>query len=122
MGIVALIGDGHTHLGSAANVQRYPLELRWFGDELRVIAAQAPYHSAVGARVLAIGSTPPGEVMELAKQLVPRAENDGCTLVCRYLLTNNCAREKQLNERKQHCMFLSDLKCFAIDILYEVAS
>ena len=79
MRIVALIGDGHTHLDLPPNSLRYPVEMQWFGDELRVIAAQAPYHSAVGARVLAIGSTPIGDVMNRATQLVPRSENDGRT-------------------------------------------
>jgi hypothetical protein len=77
--VVALIGDGHTHLDLAPNSLRYPIEMQWFGDELRVIAAQAPYHSAVGARVLTIGSTPIRDVMERATQLVPRGENDGRT-------------------------------------------
>jgi hypothetical protein len=58
---------------------RYPIELQWFGDELRVVAAAVPYHAAIGARVLAIGSTPIGEALERAKQLVPRGENDGRT-------------------------------------------
>jgi hypothetical protein len=79
MRLVALIGDGHTHLDLPPSFLRYPMELEWFGDELRVIAAQAPYHAAVGARVLAIGSTPIGDVMARATQLVPRGENDGRT-------------------------------------------
>ncbi len=79
MRFVALIGDGHTHLDLPPSSLRYPIEMQWFGDELRVIAAQAPYHSAVGARVLAIGSTPIRDVMERAMQLVPRGENDGRT-------------------------------------------
>jgi hypothetical protein len=79
MRIVALIGDGHTHLDLPPSYLRYPLELQWFGDELRVIAAQAPYHAAAGARVLAIGSTPVHDVMERARQLVPRGENEGRT-------------------------------------------
>ncbi|HZI87359.1 MAG TPA: hypothetical protein VFD48_11040, partial [Pyrinomonadaceae bacterium] len=79
MRVVALIGDGHTHLDLSPNSLRYPMEMQWFGDELRVIAAQAPYHSAVGARVLSIGSTPVREVMDRAMQLVPRGENDGRT-------------------------------------------
>ena len=77
--VVALIGDGHTHLDLPPNSLRYPVEMQWFGDELRVIAAQAPYHSAVGARVLAIGSIPIDDVMQRATQLVPRGENDGRT-------------------------------------------
>lgn len=79
MRVVALIGDGHTHLDVPPSFLRYPIELQWFGDELRVIAAQAPYHAAVGARVIAIGSTPIRDVMERAIQLVPRGENDGRT-------------------------------------------
>ena len=79
MRIVALVGDGHTHLDLPPGSLRYPLELKWFDDELRVIAAQAPYHAAVGARILAIGSTPIREVMDRAVQLVPRRENDGRT-------------------------------------------
>src|SRR6187431_1126779 len=63
MRIVALIGDGHTHLDLPPSSLRYPIELQWFGNELRVIGAQSPYHSAVGARVLAIGSTPVRELM-----------------------------------------------------------
>jgi Peptidase family S41 len=79
MRVVALIGDGHTHFDLPPNTLRYPIEMQWFGDELRVIAAQAPYHSAVGARVDAIGSSPIRDVMERAIQLVPRGENDGRT-------------------------------------------
>jgi hypothetical protein len=79
MRIVALIGDGHTYLDLPPNSLRYPVEMQWFGDELRVIAAQSPYHSAVGARVLTIGSTPIRDVMTQAMQLVPRGENDGRT-------------------------------------------
>jgi hypothetical protein len=79
MTVVALIGDGHTHLDLPPNSLRYPVEMQWFGDELRVIAAQAPYHSAVGARVLAIGSIPIDEVINRTIQLVPRCENDGRT-------------------------------------------
>ena len=51
MRVVALIGDGHTHFDLPPSTLRYPIEMQWFGDELRVIAAQAPYHSAVGAQV-----------------------------------------------------------------------
>lgn len=79
MRIVALVGDGHTHLDLPPSYLRYPLELQWFGDELRVIAAQAPYHAAVGARVLMIGSTPLADVMKRTTELVPRSENEGRT-------------------------------------------
>src|SRR6266576_2155546 len=51
MRIVALVGDGHTHLDLPPSFPRYPIELHWFGEELRVVAAGAPYDAAVGARV-----------------------------------------------------------------------
>ena len=79
MRIVALVGDGHTHLDLPPGYLRYPMELQWFGDELRVVAAAAPYHSVVGARVLAIGSTPIQEVIARATHIVPRGENEGRT-------------------------------------------
>ena len=31
MRIVALVGDGHTHLDLPPSFQRYPIELQWFG-------------------------------------------------------------------------------------------
>jgi hypothetical protein len=89
MRLVALIGDGHTHLDLPPGSLRYPIELQWFGDELRVVAAAAPYHAAVGARVLAIGSTPIPAVLKRATELVPRGENDGRTrLVATMQLTS----------------------------------
>ena len=77
--LVALVADGHTHLGLPPRSLRYPVEMQWFGDELRVVAAGAPYHAAVGARVLAIGSTSIQDVLALTTQLVPRGENAGRT-------------------------------------------
>lgn len=94
MRIVALIGDGHTHLDLPPNYQRYPLEFQWFGNELRVIAAAAPYHAAVGARVIAIGSTPILEVLERTSRLVPRGENNGRT---RYTATMQFASPEILH-------------------------
>ena len=71
MRLVALVGDGHTHLDLPPGSLRYPMELQWFGDELRVVAAAAPYHGVVGARVLAIGATPIHDVMTVLRSLFP---------------------------------------------------
>jgi hypothetical protein len=76
MRIVALIGDGHTHLDLPPSFPRYPFELHWFGNELRVVATTAQYQAALGARVLGIGASSLESVMTLASQLVPRGEND----------------------------------------------
>jgi hypothetical protein len=89
MRIVALIGDGHTHLDLSPDSLRYPIELQWFGDELRIVGAAAPYHAATSARMLALGSTPIQEVMDHATQLVPRGENDGRTRLTATLQLNS---------------------------------
>lgn len=79
MRLVALVGDGHTHLDLPPAWPRYPFELAWFGDEARFIAAAAPYREALGAKVLSIGGVPMDSAMRLISQLVPRGENEGRT-------------------------------------------
>lgn len=76
MRTVALVGDGHTHLDLPPSFPRYPLELHWFGDELRVVAAGAPYHAVLGARLLAIGDIPLVHLMKLTTEIVPRGETE----------------------------------------------
>ena len=89
MRIVALVGDGHTHLDLPPAWPRYPLELAWFGNELRVLVADDRYQSAVGARLLGIGIVPVDSAMRLVSSLVPRAENEGRTrLTATMLLTS----------------------------------
>jgi hypothetical protein len=76
MRTVALIGDGHTHLDLPPSFPRYPIELHWFGDELRVVAAGASYPAALGARVIAIGDVPLADLMKRTTELVPRGETE----------------------------------------------
>src|SRR5438105_6755416 len=70
MRTVALIGDGHTHLDLPPSFPRYPIELHWFADELRVVAAGRPYHAALGARVIAIGNVALADLIDRATPLV----------------------------------------------------
>jgi hypothetical protein len=79
MRTVALVGDGHTHLDLPPTFPRYPIELHWFGEELRVVAAGAPYQAALGARVIGVGTVPLADLMERTTQLVPRGETEGRT-------------------------------------------
>src|SRR5438445_10865309 len=79
MRTVALIGDGHTHLELPPTFPRYPVELHWFGDELRIVAAGAPYHAALGARLIAIGDVPLADLIKRTTELVPRDETEGRT-------------------------------------------
>src|SRR2546429_9630915 len=79
MRTVALVGDGHTHLDLPPSFPRYPIELHWFGHGLRIVAAGAPYHATLGARLIAIGDVPLTDLMQRATQLVPRDETEGHT-------------------------------------------
>ena len=89
MRVVALVGDGHTHLDLPPAWPRYPLDLAWFGNELRVVVADARYQAAVGARLLGIGGVPVDSAMRLVSSLVPRGENEGRTrLTSTMLLTS----------------------------------
>src|SRR5437868_8662362 len=72
MRTVALIGDGHTHLDLPPSFPRYPIELHWFGDELRVVAAGAPYHAALGGRVGGVGDVPVAGLMKRTTEVVLR--------------------------------------------------
>lgn len=76
MRLVALVGDGHTHLDPPATWPRYPIDLAWFGDELRIVAASGTQRDVVGLRVVGVSGVTLDSVMTLLAQLVPRGEND----------------------------------------------
>jgi hypothetical protein len=89
MRLVALIGDGHTHLDLPPTSPRYPLELARFGSELRVVAAAVSHDVTLGARVVGIGGMSVDRAMTLASHLVPRGENERRTrLTATVLLTS----------------------------------
>ena len=54
-------------------------QLRSIGDELRVVAAGAPYHAVLGARVIAVGDVTLADLMKRITELVPRDETEGRT-------------------------------------------
>ncbi len=67
-GILAMVGDGHTHLrpireGTRA-FHRYPVELYLYADGLYVLAAAREYADAVGGRVLRLGNATAAEAVE----------------------------------------------------------
>src|ERR1700687_902639 len=53
--IVAMIGDGHTHLRWGRLYRGVPLQLFWFGNQLRVTGAAAKYRKVIGTRIVEIG-------------------------------------------------------------------
>lgn len=73
-GIAASIGDGHTFV-AAPRRPKFPVELHWFGDNLTVIRTRPADRELIGARLLAIGGQPVGDVHSKLQWLVPQGEN-----------------------------------------------
>jgi hypothetical protein len=69
------VGDGHTFIDTSTLYARFPLEVFWFGNDLRVIRAAPEYKQALGARITAIGAFPIREVQSRLQQLIPQGEN-----------------------------------------------
>lgn len=75
--IAVMAGDAHTFLEPSPNEPRLAVHLIRFGDELRVDFAQQGFQSAVGARVVAIGSIPVGQALAMAEALAAPNEHRG---------------------------------------------
>jgi len=78
--LAALVGDGHTFLDTSDLYTRFPLDVFWFGDDLRVIGGAPEYRQALGARVIAIGSLSIREVQSRLQQIISQGENRWCVL------------------------------------------
>lgn len=53
--VAAMIGDGHTFVETDQRYRRFPIELFWYGDQVRVVKAIADDPRILGARLVAIG-------------------------------------------------------------------
>ncbi|HEY8559132.1 MAG TPA: hypothetical protein VIL74_01930 [Pyrinomonadaceae bacterium] len=78
--IVSRIGDGHTSLGWWGVYPRVPLELFWFGKELRVTRAAAAYPRLNGARVTKIGGVAIEKIYERSREYISPGESEQFTL------------------------------------------
>jgi hypothetical protein len=74
--LTAKIGDGHTSVHFPAEFVRYPIQLYWFGEELRVIATTAEHRQALGARLVNIGSAGIREVEQRVRTIISQDENE----------------------------------------------
>ena len=73
--ILAMVGDGATRLESEwldSHFRRLPVELRYFGSELRVIAAAPGYDEAAGKKLTSIGGRPVAEAVKAVRPLISR--------------------------------------------------
>lgn len=75
MRLVALVGDGHTHMGlgqdPAAQFRIYPVRFYFFRDGLSVEAAAPEYREAVGGRVVRIGRATAEEAYRAVREITP---------------------------------------------------
>lgn len=73
--ILAMVGDGATGIESEwldSHFRRLPVELRYFGSELRVISAAPGYDEAAGKRLTSIGGRPVAEAVTAVRPLISR--------------------------------------------------
>ena len=81
--LVAMAGDGHTSIllfGSPAatiGFHTFPLTFRWLDDGVFVTAAPAPYARAVGAQLVALGSTPIAQVIAQLGTVISHSNDPG---------------------------------------------
>jgi len=93
MHIVASLEDAHTSCWRPLlGMKRYPLQLRWFEDELYVVGADTVASRALGQRLVSIGTTEIQEAAERVGVYLPngnrwgRKENEASLLVVSDLL------------------------------------
>lgn len=70
--LVAAIGDGHTNVmwwSYEERLPRAPIKLRWFGDDLYVVAAANEATPVLGSKVLEIGGQPTLKATQMAYPL-----------------------------------------------------
>lgn len=87
MRIVAMIGDGHTHVRVTQQFKSiYPLRLYLFKDGLFVQAADPQYRDAVGARVVKIGNLSTTEALNRVREIAWRDNEMGIKSIAPRLL------------------------------------
>src|SRR5258708_2861547 len=75
--IVAMIGDGHTHLRWGRLYQALPVQLFWFGNQLRVTATAPKYRRFLGMQVVAVGGVSISEVYAGDLPYISQGESEG---------------------------------------------
>ena len=75
--IVAMIGDGHTHLRWGRLYRNVPLQLFWFGNQLRVTKTAQKYRRVLGAQIVAVGGVSISEVYVRDFPFISQGESEG---------------------------------------------
>ncbi len=75
--IVAMIGDGHTHLRWGRLYRSVPLQLFWFGNQLRVTSTAPKYRRVLGTQIVAVGGVSISEVYARDLRYISQEESEG---------------------------------------------
>ena len=64
--VVASLGVAHTKVAPESGLgarafHHYPIQMQWFGDSLRITAAEQEHQEAIGSRVTRVGSMTPAQ-------------------------------------------------------------
>lgn len=74
--LVSRIGDGHTGLEVASSYLKIPMQLYWFGKELRVIRVSGDLPRLNGARLVGVGGVPVEKIYEQSRNYIPQGESE----------------------------------------------
>jgi len=76
MRLIKQVGDGHTQFAYwGGKHHRYPLELRLFGEDLRLLSIKPEYQHLLGATLVAINGVPIEKVRTLLTPILQGVEN-----------------------------------------------
>ncbi|MBN2242150.1 MAG: hypothetical protein JW793_05630 [Acidobacteria bacterium] len=121
MEIVASLGDAHTSCWRPLlGMKRFPIQLRWFDDELYVVEADATAARALGLRLAAVGTTEIKEAAERVRVYLPhgnrwdRRQHEAALLVVSDLLHASGVLDSR--ERGRFTFMKSDGSRFALDL------
>jgi hypothetical protein len=78
--LAASVGDGHTSLEIYGSQPLLPIQLFWFGRDLRVIRSDAAHRHLLGQRVVRIGSARIDDAAARLRQLIPAHETENYVL------------------------------------------
>ena len=70
-----LIGDAHTYIEIPSNAPRFPLAIRGFGTEYRVVAVRPGSERILGLRLLRVEDTPTPLAIQRLWPLTPADKN-----------------------------------------------
>jgi hypothetical protein len=74
MTLINQMGDGHTMSGWwGSDYRRFPISLKWFGDDLLITATSKEYAHVLGTKLIAINDIPISKIVSTISKIAPTA-------------------------------------------------